>query len=249
MPFASISKQVYRPILGDPSGLVMILALLVCSFAWSEDLPPAAEGWRKLDKEAPVWIDQEQSRVVVEGKVVLREGVLEMFACPEGTKEHEAIVAVPAPAFLVHTALLAIGAEPGKPVKYVPKYQPPSGDQIEVTIEWVATGETRTTRAQDWIRYADTERPMDLPFVFAGSGFWTDPRTGQQHYQAEGGELICVSNFGAAMLDVPAESTQANEGLLFEPFTDRIPPVDTPVRLYLAVTKPMKKASEAVEAP
>jgi len=39
-----------------------------------------------------LWIDQKRKYVVVDGKVSMREGPLEMFACPKGTKEHESIV-------------------------------------------------------------------------------------------------------------------------------------------------------------
>lgn len=193
----------------------------------------APAGARQLDAKQPVWADADAGRVYVDGLVTLREGVLEMFACPAGTKEHESIVAVDAPAMLIHTALLAVGAEPGTPVRFQPDYQPPTGTEIVVSIEWTANGETQSARAQDWIRNAETGEAMKLPFVFAGSGFWTDPDTKKNHYLAEGGDLICVTNFGAAMLDVPAPSTQANDELWFEPFTERIPPVGTPVRLVL----------------
>ncbi|MEO0531898.1 MAG: YdjY domain-containing protein, partial [Planctomycetota bacterium] len=188
---------------------------------------------RQLDLRQPVWVDADATRVYVDGHVTLREGVLEMFACPKGTKEHESIVAVDAPAMLIHTALLAVGAEPGTPVQFQPDYRPPTGTEIAVGIEWMANDAKQTAKAQDWVRNAETGRAMDLPFVFAGSGFWTDPDTKQNHYLAEGGDLICVSNFGAAMLDVPAPSTQANDELWFEPFTERIPEVGTPVRLVL----------------
>lgn len=193
----------------------------------------APEGARQLDQKQPVWVNAAATEVYVDGRVTLREGVLEMFACPQGTKEHESIVAVNASAMLIHTALLTVGAEPGSPVRFQPEYRPPTGTEIAVGIEWTVDGEKQTTTAQDWIRNAETGKAMDLPFVFAGSGFWTDPDTKQNHYLAASGDLICVSNFGAAMLDVPAPSTQANDELWFEPFTERIPPVGTPVRLVL----------------
>ncbi len=41
---------------------------------------------------------------------------------------------------------------------------------------------------------------------------------------AESGDLICVSNFTTAMLDIPIESSQSNEGLMFEASTGKIPP-------------------------
>ena len=72
---------------------------------------------------------------MVGGKICFRQGLLEMFACPEGTKEHESIVAVKSKAFLVHTALLAVGAEVGKPVQYEPHYVP-QRVQIKIDVAW-----------------------------------------------------------------------------------------------------------------
>ena len=193
-------------------------------------------GAKRLDPKSTVWVDVTGGRVAVDGHVCLRQGVLEMFACPTGTKEHESIVAVDSPAFLLHTALLAAGAEAGHPARFDPTFQPPEGPEIEVTLEWTdATGAAQTARAQSWIRNADTGKEMTFPFVFGGSGFWTDPDTGDQRYLADAGDLICVSNFGTAMLDVPIVSSQSNMDLLFEPFTERIPPIDTPVRVWLTI--------------
>lgn len=205
--------------------------------------PPANA--KQLDPKQPVWIDEARTCVMVDGKVVLREGVLEMFACPAGTKEHEAVVAVDSKAYLVHTGLLLVGAEEGSPVRFQPEYKPPTGTEIEVRIEWTADGKPQKARAQDWVRNADTKKAMDLPFVFAGSGFWTDPDSGKQHYLADAGDFICVSNFGSAMLDVPAPSSASNNELWFEPFTERIPEVGTEVRLVLT---PKVKKDAAPEA-
>jgi hypothetical protein len=78
-------------------------------------------------------------------------------------------------------------------------------------------------------------RPMQADWVFAGSGFYTDPATGEKFYQAEGGDLICVSNFPSAMIDVAAKSSASGEeNLLFEAYTERIPPEGTEVTLILA---------------
>src|SRR5690606_12558954 len=85
-------------------------------------------------------------------------------------------------------------------------------------------------------------------FVFAGSMFWEDPDTGKKHYQAESGDLICVSNFSTATLDVPLKSTHANTGLMFVAFTERIPEKNTPVRLVLQVVSKDKKDQAASAA-
>ena len=64
-----------------------------------------------------------------------------------------------------------------------------------------------------------------------------------RHYKAEGGDLVCVSNFPTAMLDLPIESSQKAESLLFEAYTERIPPKDTKVTIVL-IPRLQKPAQE-----
>ena len=207
---------------------------------------PAPKGAKPMPKPHRVWIDVKQKAVVVDGYVSLNEGLLEMFACPLGTKEHESIVAVYSSAQVVHAALLAVGAKTGHPVKWDPKFQPPTGTEIYVEVRWRdASGKWQSMRAQQWIKDLNTNKPMAHPWVFAGSGFWRDDETREEYYLAEGGDFICVSNFSSATLDIPVESSQANEGLLFEANTKNIPPIGTPVRLVL---KP-KLEKESVKKP
>ncbi len=193
--------------------------------------PPDA---KRLSAEHDIWIDVKRKQVIIDGEICLRSGQLEMFACLTGTKEHESIVTLNTQAFLAHAALLRLGVEPGTPATYQPEYVPASGPEVDVTVHWIdKEGKPQEAKAQEWIRDVKTEKAMTHKWVFAGSGFWTDPSTGMEHYQAEGGDFICVSNFPSAMLDLPVESTQTNEGLLFEAFTDRIPPLRTKVRIVL----------------
>ena len=88
---------------------------------------------------------------------------------------------------------------------------------------------------------------MEYAWVFAGSHFVRDEQTKEQYYRADGeGDLICVSNFPSAVLDIPVKSTDQNAGLLFECFTERIPPIGTPVTLILT---PKSEKSEKSEKP
>lgn len=193
------------------------------------------EGLTRLSKDREVWVDVERQRVIVGGKVCLNRGMLEMFACPRGTKEHESIVSLNAKAYEIHAALLAVGAKPGRPVRYQPEYQAAEGEVIKVDVQWRdAEGKPHSVPAQQWIRQVKSGEPMAQDWVFAGSGFWKDTATGKEHYLAEGGEVICVSNFGTALLDLPIQSSQDNADLMFEAFTDHIPPLETPVRVILS---------------
>jgi hypothetical protein len=68
---------------------------------------------------------------------------------------------------------------------------------------------------------------------------------------ADGGEMICVSNFTTAMMDLPVQSTQSREGLIFEAFTEKIPAMKTRVRLVLKpeAQKNKKSASPKNDKP
>jgi hypothetical protein len=194
-------------------------------------VPPGAT---PLTKDLPMWIDAKRKLVIMDGEICLREGQLEMFACLKGTKEHESIVSLNAKAFVAHAALMALGAEPGSPVKFDPVYAAATGPEIDVLLLWIdREGKKHTVRGQDWVRDVKTKKAMQYPWVFPGSGFWVDEMTGERHYLAEGGDFICVSNFPSAMLELPVESTQANQALMFEAFTEKIPPLGTKVRMVL----------------
>lgn len=199
------------------------------------DAYAAPPGGKQLTKLPDLWIDRDAKRVYIDGYVTMRRGPLEMFACPVGTKEHESIVAVFVKSSQVHAALLSIGAEPGKPVQWEPEFVPPSGQRIAVWVTWRdADGKFQVADARDWLINTENDETLDRWWVFAGSKIWTDPADGTEHYTADGGDLVCVSNFSTAMLDVPFDSSANAGSLLFRPFTDRIPEDSTSVRLVLA---------------
>lgn len=193
--------------------------------------PPGAIA---LSPKEKVWVDVKRHAVIVDGRVALREGPpIEMFACPAGTKEHESVVAVDAKASTVHAGLLAVKAKVGHPVQIDP-YKPAAGTTIDIIVEWMdAEGRRHRTPAQHWVRHVATGKQLEHPWVFAGSGFWVDEMTGKEMYKGDSGDFICVSNFDTATLDLPVPSSQANADLLYQPFTERIPPRGTPVRLVL----------------
>ncbi len=225
--------------------------------AETESKPPADDSTKqqngnlvRLTKDYDVWIDPKRKLVVVDGRVCLREGQLEMFACPKGTKEHESIVSVDSKAQYVHAGLLAVGAKPGRPVQFDPEYSPATGTKIEILVLWVdPEGKRHKMRAQEWITNLKTDKPMAYDWVFAGSGFWTDEQTGERYYYGDGGDFICVSNFATATLDVPVASPQDNADLLFAARTGNIPPLGTKVRLVLIPQLGEKPASERPNAP
>jgi len=291
-------------------GLGLLLVPISAGFTQAGQKPKASQQKNKksstdrivpVNKQKTVLVDVAGKRVLLKTKVVLREGLLEMFCCLKQTKEHESILAVDSKAYTIHTALLAIGAKPGRPAQFVPKYQPPTGQRIDIFVQWTdTTGKLHRSPAQRWIRHATRRfyaaglkklpagfklppkselrydeknheltwygqmaarqrdallklsndrpyqkairsffkqsqpRPMRAHWIFTGSRLVTDRRTGKNSYQAEGGDLICVSNFATAMIDVDVRSSaSAGEGLLFEPDPTQVPPLGTLVTVEL----------------
>lgn len=227
------------------AALVVVLAALASAVSGRAADPgaePAAPDrhpdLKRLSPKDEVWIDAKGKRVVVGGRIAVDKGPIEFFACPHGTKEHESIVATQSTAQLVHVGLLAIGLEPGKPVSFDPEYAAASGPVVRITMRWKDdAGRVQEVPAQHWIRDTRSGEPMREQWVFAGSVFWRDPSDGKDYYQADGGDLVCLSNFPTAMLDLPIESSQSNEALLFEAFEGRVPPRGTVVEMILSAAK------------
>lgn len=261
--------------------------------------PDADAALRPLNPDGTVLLDVENKRVLLKAQVCLREGLLEMLICRAQTKEHESILAVDSEAYVIHAGLLAIGAEPGRPVRFEPEFKPPTGQRIDIYVNWTdEEGVAHREPAQRWVRHvtrryyiaelpelpgdltipdeselryderrgeliwfgqmteeertdlialsndkayraaiqefydSGRSRQLEAEFVFAGSGFYRQ-RDGTNWYQAEAGNLVCVANFSDAMIDVAIESSAENAGLLFEPFTERVPPEGTPVTIEL----------------
>jgi hypothetical protein len=198
---------------------------------------------KELGKNVYFQTEGDARRVLVEAVVCLREGQLEQLMTRKNTKEHEAILAADVDARMIHSALVAARAEAGSPVTFRPEYKPARGTPIKITLEYKKDGKTVRVSAKDWIRNARTKKPLQYDWVFAGSQFVPNPvdPKAPDFYLANEGDVICVSNFESAMLDLPIMSSQDNEELVFEAFADRIPALGTPVTVILEPIREKKK--------
>ena len=296
-----------------PMFAVVMAIFIMGAHARSQDQQVAGKPV-PLNPEKTVLLDKPGNRVLLKTQVCLKEGVLEMLACPKQTKEHEAILSFNGSAHIVHAALLALGAESGGPAKFQPKYVPPQGQQIDIFLNWKdADGKPHREPAQRWIRHATMRyfefplekvpegvvierkedslrydefnkyliwfgtmtkpqrdkflamsedqdyqkavrslfdqgqpREMKADFVFVGSRF-AKLEDGTERYLAEDGSLICVANFGDAMIDVNIKSSAENAaGLTFEPWTERLPEIGTEVTIEL-VPRNLKETDTPAE--
>ena len=284
--------------------------------AEKKPLPPLAEKLvaeiadaTPLNPDSTVLLDVKGKRVILRTEVACPDCILEMLLVPAGNREHETILSIRSKAYVIHTALLALGLEPGKPAQFSPEFAPPSGPEIALEVVWLDDkGDIQKRPVQEWIRHnihryysaplsgpppglqfpykslrwdrfnneilwygpmTDAERDdlltkwdkaeyqeaiekfhkdsqstaMTAKFVFVGSSMFKDEETGEEFYQAEGGHVICTSNFGDALLDVREESSASDGAQTYEGWTERIPPKGTPVLLVLRSVEPVAKDS------
>ena len=205
---------------------------------------PASISKVPVGKNITLEVQGNKRRAVVEASVCLREGMLEEFLCRKYTKEHESILAADIDARDLHKALVLTGVEPGSPAVFDPEFKPATGPHIKVSVRYEKDGKSITVPAQDWIRDAQTKKPITVDWVFAGSKLVTDPLEPKNPpiYLANNGDVISVSNFDCSLLDIAVRSTDKNANLAYEAFTDRIPPEKTKVEVVLEPTeKPAKK--------
>lgn len=188
----------------------------------------------------------DRRRVLVNAEVCLRKGPLEQLLTRKGKKEHEAILAATVDARKIHEALLLARAREGSPVRFLPKYRPASGARIKVTLAYEDRGVKKTVPAQSWIKNTQTGKELESDWVFAGSRLVDNPfdKDAPKFYLANDGDVICVSNFESALLDLPIESSKENAARGFEAWESRIPPLGTEVTVILEPAPADKKANK-----
>ncbi len=225
-------------------GVFVIWALAGCADEGTpqkETAPAAPAKKADIGKNVYLEVQGDKRRVLVNALVCLREGQLEQFLTRKGTKEHEAILSADVDARDIHAALIAAGAEPGKPVQFQPKYKVASGTTIKINLSYEDNGKKIEVPARTWIR-DQKGKDLNQDWVFGGSFLFTDPldKNKKPFYAANDGDVICVSNFDTAMLDLPIQSSQNADELAYEAHTARIPKLGTKVLVILEPV-PVKK--------
>jgi len=201
--------------------------------------------WIRLSPKEEIWLDHKKKQVIVGGEICLTAGQLEMFICPPQTKLHESVVVAKCQSWQVHAALVAIGASPGKTAQWAPDYQAAWGPKIDIEMFWrdKASGKTKHVNAKQWIQNLHTEKAMKADWVFGGSIMDKNPETAENVYLGNFGELVCLSNFSTATIDLNIESSEHES--LFVAFEKNIPPMGTQVYAVLKPGAIVGKPSQA----
>jgi biopolymer transport protein ExbD len=198
---------------------------------------PATQG--ALFKLPHLTVDRARGQIVIEAEVCFNPGPLEVLLCKTNTKDYESILRTQALPSNVHAGLLALGLSPGKPARMSrtdtqpASLLPPQGPRLAVTLRWKdKDGNAREAPAGEWLTNPGKKKvgpPQE--WVFVGS----DMLPGGRYWADQDGDIISLSNFASAVIDVPFESTAVNASLEFAGNEKAIPPKETPVEVVLQV--------------
>lgn len=223
-----------------PPLLALVLLAPLATAAGAEDELP-----REL-KLPGLRIDFRQRYIDVDATVCLHDGLLELVACGKGTKEHESIIAIEPRPMHVHAALLALGAEPGRPGMLFPNLDP-GGDPVEVSLVVPDEAGAPVERTIDaFVTLAGGEltglpptggdaEPPAFPktFVFAGSQMHQEGEGPAVYVADETGSVVSIVTFGDELL-CPAEVQSSDNGeLIWRVDATHLPKVGAKVVLRL----------------
>lgn len=172
-------------------------------------------------------LDDVSGTITVPGHLNQRMGAIELVACATGGKTHESLFLLDVEPIHLQLALIRLGLEALRPVRFAGDPEPPKGGWVYVYAEWEQDGKTVRHRVEDLIfSPAKGETMPQQHWVFAGS------KTIQGNFMATvERSLITTYRDPYAIIDNPAESGTDDE--LFVPNAAVLPEVKTPVKVII----------------
>jgi len=227
-----------------PYRVLCAALLLMTTSACAQDAPKAD----KVGRLPHVSFDVNKKQVRVECEALAIEAPLEFFCVQNGGSEHETVLRTPAKASHVHTALLAIGLKPGRPVQFsesLKKWLPPQGPPLHITVEFAGKdGKAVSLPAYRLMRDLRTKKEMKpMNWVFAGSRVMPDGA-----FAADAtGYVVSVVNFDLTLIDIPDVASSSNETLEWERNPDLAPPEGTKVTMVIEPAGEVAARASALE--
>jgi hypothetical protein len=227
-------------------GFVLALAFISLSASCAVADDAKQHEQPKVGKLPHVSFDAKARQVRVECEALGVDSPLEFFCVKTGGSEHESVLRTPATPSHIHTALLAVGLKPGRPVQYseaLNKWLPPQGPPLHITLEWEKDGKTVSVPAYRCLLDIKTKKEV-APFnwVFAGSREGPDGSFGADVT----GYVVSVVNFDYSLIDIPQVASNSNDLLELRRNPEVAPPAKTKVTM---VIEPAGHALDGADAP
>jgi len=198
------------------------------------------------DGEAPkaigkVWVYKKSRKVIAPGRVCLQKGPLEYFACFQGGKDHESVVAGECNAETLNLAFIAMNYKALGGVKQVGDPEAPEGDPVFIHVEWEEgkgdAKKKKRVRAEELAFNVRTKKHMrNTAWIYTGSRFFKDKRTGKDIFGASvTGVLAAVYRDPYAIFNSPLDT--GADDIYYEVNHEVAPPRGTRVYVIFAPAK------------
>jgi len=230
--------------------IISLLATAGTSYAAEAKKEPTSQAARKIVKIGEVRVDLKKRQVSFDSEVCLKEGVLEFLLVQWQSKTHESILHTKAKASHIHAGLLMLGLSAGKPARWSgqqmgSRFLPPAGAGLKIKVVWKdGKGNAQSADPGEWLTGQEGE-DIDLPerWIFIGSDILPTGR-----YWAElDGEIISLTNFPSAVIDVPFHSSSVNDQRGIYANAQKIPATGTKVEVVITPLPGAEKSPDARE--
>ncbi|MEZ6194987.1 MAG: YdjY domain-containing protein [Planctomycetota bacterium] len=175
------------------------------------DTPADPAALKKELAEKGVELSVSGKWIRVEGHMKPPERPLEAIAVMEGGPTHETMFVIEAEALAIRNALVALGCKTGEPPDWR-REQPPTGQKLWIYVDW--EGLARPWRLEDMINDArDGTSMKEGNWVFVGSQFVSDMRTGDEYFAADAARIAMtlVHKFANVAVIASAHPDAGNE--------------------------------------
>lgn len=186
-----------------------------------------------LYRVGDVVVDTKERTVTFPARVNLTQGVLEVLICTEYGKTHESLLSTKIDPLHLNVALLMLGLEGGRAVKYQGDPTKPVGSPVEIWFRVKDGEKEKLIRAEDWVYNTHAKRPMlHTHWVYVGSVLTADGFMAQRE-----GQIVTTFHDPFTLIDNPLPD--GGDDTVYVVHTKVVPAVGTPVTVvFKALAEP-----------
>jgi len=201
----------------------------------SQQKPAIVRTGDNLYRVGEIVVDTKQRTVTFPARVNLTQGVLEVLICTEYGKTHESLLSTKVDPLYLNVALLMLGLEGGRAVKYQGDPTTPVGSPVEIWLKAPEGDKEKLIRAEDWVFDTHKNRPMlHTDWVYVGSVLTKDGFMAQRE-----GQIATTFHDPFTLIDNPLP--EGGDDTVYVVHTEKVPPRGTPVTVVIkAVPPPLK---------
>ncbi len=232
--------------------LFLLMAPLLLAFALAQQ--PSPTNTPKLKEISPgvfeyngIQLDKTRGSISFAGKVNQREGLIEYLLVNEKGKTHESLLSTTLAPHDIHAAMLLIGLKPTSSSThdnvppdaidsaYLHSAGKLAGEAVDITVSWTQDGKSSEVPVETWVFNLSKTKPMTLgPWTYNGSMIDHGVFLADQEFS-----LISVITDPTALVNNPRDGY--DDDTIWQPNTEKIPPLDTPVQIKITLPATLEK--------